>query len=515
MTDIKNVETKQKTQDYQKPKIGDTKPAEDKPAGKAGNPNGQNSPKRKKSKNQNKNKFSKNKSQENSASKARSSAPRVSSADHKGRYQMLVHSDSSHTHIAVMQGKQLTGYSISRDDYTEEEIYGNIYKGVVKNIYAGTEMAFVDIGTVKNAALHQNDMLTDQDDFDEQSQNRGLSPVDIALRPNQHVLCQVTKNPIAHKGARLTQEINLSGRYAILIPNRPSPLKISKKVPDSEKKRLRRILETVKPKEHGAIVRTEAAKVPDADIIKDFQLLLNLWKEIEESSKKSKAPSLVYRGANNTFRIIRDQFNEDFRSIVVDDGELYDEIADHLENAAPALANRLEFYDSHKEPLDLFEKYNVSSQLQKSLDPRVWLPSGGEIVIERTEAMTVVDVNTAKNTGTNNLEDTALTTNLEAATEIARQLRLHDIGGIIVIDFIDLKDESSKATLMKHLRSAMSEDVSGTRVENVSTFGLVQMTRKRIGESLLDSFSNVCDSCTGTGYNLNLDLMGTGTKTKN
>lgn len=417
---------------------------------------------------------------------------------YKGRYQMFVHRANSHTHTAVIQGKQLTEYSVSRDDYTEEEIFGNIYMAVARNIYAGTEMAFLDIGTSKNAVLHRGNMVTEMEDYDD-NEEHAAPPIDVALRPNQHVLCQVIKNPIDHKGGRLTQEISLPGRYVILIPNKKS-VAISRSIPTSEKKRLHRVLDRFRPKNHGIIVRTAATTASDSDIREDINLLVKQWQKIEEVSKRAGAPSLIYRGADVTFRNIRDKFNEEYRSLIVDDLSLYEEIMSYLKSVAPDLVDRVQFYDTQKEPLSLFDNYSVNEQLQKSLDKRVWLPSGGELVIERTEALTVVDVNTAKNTGTYNLEDTALNTNLEAAVEIVRQLRLRDIGGIIVIDFIDLRDKKSKVDLMKELRGALSQDPTKTQVDEISNFGIVQLTRKRIGEDLLGSFSNSCEECNGAGY---------------
>ncbi len=419
---------------------------------------------------------------------------------------MLVHKDASYTHTAIMQGKMLVEYSVSRDDYSADDIYGNIYKGVVKDIYAGTEMAFVNIGTEKNAALHKTDMMTMLEETDEGA--KVPSPIDVALRPKQQILCQITKNPIGHKGARLTLELNLPGRYVVMVPESKPTITCAKSLSDSQKKRLQRIVEKVRPENSGFIIRTVAMHAEDEDIVQDMNLLIKLWGEIQENAKKASAPSLIYRGADNTFRKIRDRFNEEFRSIVVDDKERYNQIYSYLENLAPALVDRVQFYDAEKEPVGLFAKYSVNPQLQKSLDKRVWLPSGGEIVIEGTEAMTVVDVNTARNTGSGNLENTALQTNIEAASEISRQLRLRDIGGIIVIDFIDLESKESRNEMMKRLKEALSEDPTRTYVENVSSLGTVQMTRKRIGEQLLDSFSKECDDCEGNGYILNQDFVG-------
>lgn len=497
------------------PKIGDTLPAPKRDGKGSSRANNQKEKRNKrKSSQQNGESAAGNQKRQNSNNRSRSQEDRqdVDTA-YKGRYQMFVHRVNSHTHTAVMQGKQLTEYSVSRDDYTEDEIFGNIYMGIARNIYAGTEMAFLDIGTSKNAVLHRGNMVTDTEDWDD-GENGTAPPIDVAIRPNQHVLCQVIKNPIAHKGARLTQEISLPGRYVILIPNKKS-LAISRSIASADKKRLNRVVERARPKDHGIIVRTAAVAASDSDIREDIKLLLSQWDKIEERSQRSGAPSIIYRGADVTFRNIRDKFNDEYRSLIVDNWDLYEEITSYLKSVAPDLADRIKYYDTEKETLSLFDRHNVNEQLQKSLDKRVWLPSGGELVIERTEALTVVDVNTARNTGTYNLEDTALNTNLEAAVEIVRQLRLRDIGGIIVIDFIDLRDKKSKVDLMRELRGALSQDPTKTQVDEISTFGIVQLTRKRIGEDLLGSFSNPCEDCNGAGYIMREDFAEVLSETKN
>ncbi len=519
MTSTKNLQRSQQNDASAGPRIGDTKPA---PLGVTKASKQNKKLKKQKAKSSQDGRGSKNHRNSKASGKSSSRSRPVEAvnlnaetadtpsksdkkaAQQRGRYQMLVHKESKHTHTAVMQGRQLTEYSVSRDGYKDDEIFGNIYLGVVKNVYAGTEMAFIDIGTSKNAALHQGDMIVDMEDYEEESKN--AVGIEAVLRPNQHIVCQVVKNPIAHKGARLTQEVSLPGRYVILIPNKKS-LAFSRGISDSGRKRLRRILNPILPKEHGIIVRTVAPQIAsDSEIKADLDILLEQWAAIEKTIKIASAPSLIYRGADNTFRTIRDKFGEDFRNIIIDDKDLYETIRGYIKASAPSLVERVEYYPAGQKSLGLFESHNVYPQLTKALDRRVWLPSGGELVIERTEAMTVVDVNTAKNTGTHNLEETALDTNLEAAVEIVRQLRLRDVGGIIVIDFIDLRDKKSRTVLMKEFRAALAQDATKTQVEDISTFGVVQLTRKRIGEDLSESFFKTCSECNGRGHVSNEDL---------
>ena len=300
-------------------------------------------------------------------------------------------------------------------------------------------------------------------------------------------MCQVTKNPIAHKGARLTQEISLAGRFVVLVPN-SSTFGISKRLPERERKRLRQILEKAKPAEHGVILRTAAQHITKEEIEQDVARLLEQWKSIENTAGMSKAPSLLYREPEMPFRMIREEFNKEYRSVVVDDISLYEETKAYLNSIAPALAERIEYHDPDSQSIPLFERFYIDEQLAKALDTKVWLPSGGSLIIEHTEALTVIDVNTGKNVGSSSLEETVYRNNLEAAKEVAHQLRLRDIGGIIVIDFVDMEKAKHKEDVIKTFRSELARDKTRTQVFGISELGLVEMTRKRIGEGLKQTF---------------------------
>ncbi len=413
-----------------------------------------------------------------------------------GRYQMVVSKQSDATHIAVLEGRTLIEYYVSRPSDDVFEIHGNIYLGRVENVLPGMEAAFVDIGTPKNAVLYRGDVQFDKDDYDTSA---GPPRIEQLLKPRQGVLCQVTKNPIAHKGARLTTEVSLPGRFVVLVPE-STTYGISKRLPDKERKRLRKILDRVKPDGHGIIVRTAAENITAEEIERDVHNLVDQWEQVSKLSKRSKSPALLYREPEMATRIIREEFNKDYRSVVIDDRALFDDVSEYVSMITPALADRVEFYDSSAESLPVFERYHVHEQLHKALDRKVWLPSGGSLIIEHTEALTVVDVNTGKNVGSSSLEETVFRNNLEAAEAVAHQLRLRDIGGIIVIDFVDMEDKSNRAEVLRTFRKALSRDKTRTQVFEISELGLAEMTRKRIGEGLLESLSSTCPHCEGRGH---------------
>ena len=419
-----------------------------------------------------------------------------------GRYLMCVSSSEGVTQIAVLEGRSLMEHYVSHPANDWSEIHGNVYLGKVQNVLPGMEAAFVDIGTPKNAVLYRGDLQFDDQDIDE------LSPVKIeeALKVNQKIVAQVTKNPIAHKGARLSQEVSLAGRFVVLIPESKT-FGISKRLPDSERRRLRSILDRIKPNEHGIIVRTAADGVTEEEISLDLSRLIQQWQDINSLAKKTKVPSLLYREPELVFRYIREEFNKDFRGVLIDDLELFEKVKNYAESVAPAIADRISFYDKKEEKLTLFERYHVHEQLMKSLDRKVWLPSGGSLIIESTEALTVIDVNTGKNVGSSSLEETVLANNLEAAEEIAHQLRLRDIGGIIVIDFIDMELGKNREVVANSLREALLRDKTRTQVFDISELGLVEMTRKRIGEGLIESFADECGDCSGRGFVLDEKLV--------
>ncbi|MEO8695504.1 MAG: Rne/Rng family ribonuclease [Acidimicrobiales bacterium] len=419
-----------------------------------------------------------------------------------GRYMMCVSVRPNVTQIAVLEGRSLVEHYVSRPADETTEIHGNIYLGRVQNVLPGMEAAFVDIGTPKNAVLYRGDVQYDPDDIEAKSEPR----IEQLLQAKQKILCQVTKNPIAHKGARLTQEVSLPGRFVVLIPN-SSTIGISKRLPDNERRRLRNLLDKVRPAGHGLILRTAAENVTADEIERDVNRLVSQWNEIDKLANTVNAPALLYREPDMALRVIREEFNADYRGVVIDDESLFEQVRDYVSAISPALADRIEYFDRTEEPLPLFERHHVHEQIHKALDRKVWLTSGGSLIIEHTEALTVIDVNTGKNVGSSSLEETVFRNNLEAADEIARQLRLRDIGGIIVIDFVDMERRENRDAVVRTFRDALARDKTRTQVFDISDLGLVEMTRKRIGEGLLESISTVCPECEGRGLKLQLSLL--------
>ncbi|HXQ59368.1 MAG TPA: Rne/Rng family ribonuclease, partial [Acidimicrobiales bacterium] len=421
-----------------------------------------------------------------------------------GRYLMCVHVRPHATQIAVLEGRTLVEHQVSRAADDATQIDGNIYRGRVQNVLPGMEAAFVDIGTPKNAVLYRGDVRFDRDDVETASNN--TMRIEQMLRAGQTILCQVTKNPIGAKGARLTQEVSLPGRFVVMVPN-SSAFGISKRLDDNERKRLRRIVDDVRPKGHGLIVRTAAEGASQEELGHDVERLAAQWAAIEAEAGRSSAPGLLYREPDLAVRSVREEFNREYRGVVIDDEELFLQVRDYIEQVNPELADRVELYDPVAENMPVFERFHVHEQLHKALDRKVWLPSGGSIIIERTEALTVIDVNTGKNVGTSNLEETVYRNNLEAAEEIARQLRLRDIGGIIVIDFIDMEIRENRDKVASALRSALARDKTRTQVFDISELGLIEMTRKRISEGLVESLSSTCPICEGRGIVLDETLL--------
>lgn len=393
---------------------------------------------------------------------------------------------------------------VSRPADDVSQIHGNVYVGRVQNVLPGMEAAFVDIGTPKNAVLYRGDVQYDREDIEQAGS--GPPRIEKMLKAGQNIICQVTKNPIGAKGARLTQEVSLPGRYVVLIPN-TSTYGISKRLPDDERRRLRQLLDRVKPKEHGIIVRTAAEGATAEEIENDVLRLVEQWKQIEGLAKRAKSATLLYREPDLTVRVIREEFNNDYRRVVIDDRKLYESVRDYVASINPTLADRVEFYDTSKEKLPLFERHHVHEQLHRALDRKVWLPSGGSLIIEHTEAFTVIDVNTGKNVGRSSLEETVFKNNLEAAVEVARQLRLRDIGGIIVVDYIDMERKENRDEVIRVFREALARDKTRTQVFEISELGLCEMTRKRIGEGLLESYSTTCPTCEGRGVVFDKELL--------
>ena len=423
-----------------------------------------------------------------------------------GRYLMVVHTQPEATQIAVLEGRTLIQHVVSRPQNDSSEIDGNIYLARVQNVLPGMEAAFVDIGTPKNAVLYRGDLRSEPDEHDAPKAQRDDIRIEQLLKAGQEILCQVTKNPIAHKGARLTQEVSLPGRFVVLVPGSDT-CGISKRLPDDERKRLRRILDGIRPPGQGIIVRTAAEGCTEDEIRRDVSRLVGQWEQIEALTKGSGAPRLLYREPDIAVRFIREELTKDFRGVILDDPALHAEVLSYVTSINPELADRIELHDRAADPLPLFERHHVHEQLHKALDRKVWLASGGSLIIERTEALTVIDVNTGRNVGRTNLEETVFRNNLEAADEVARQLRLRDIGGIIVIDFVDMEVKENRDQVSKRFRQALARDKTRVQVFDISELGLVEMTRKRISEGLVESLSETCPVCSGRGFTLRADLL--------
>ena len=420
-----------------------------------------------------------------------------------GRYFMAVQVRPGMAQVAVLEGRNLIEHYVSRPADDVAQIHGNIYVGRVQNVLPGMEAAFVDIATPKNAVLYRGDVQYDAEDIEQAGKNLRIEDI---LRNKQLIICQVTKNPIGHKGARLTQEVSLPGRFVVLIPN-STTYGISKRLPDDVRKRLRGILDRVKPAEHGLIVRTAAEAATEEELHADMTILLDQWEDIAARAAKAQRPTLLYREPELAVRVIREEFNADYRGVMIDDERLYNEVRRYVAAFNPDLADRIEYYDPAATGLSLFEKQHVHEQVHKALDRKVWLPSGGSLIIEHTEALTVIDVNTGKNVGTSNLEATVFHNNMEAAEEIAKQLRLRDIGGIIVIDFIDMEIRENRAKVVEAFRNALAHDKTRSQIFDISELGLVEMTRKRIGEGLLREYSEECPECQGRGVMVDYSLL--------
>jgi ribonuclease E len=401
---------------------------------------------------------------------------------------MLVTEGAERTQIGVLEGQTLVEHYVTRK--AGRSMVGNIYLGRVQNVLPGMEAAFIDIGRGRNAVLYAGEVNYSEEDLD------GEAPrIEKVLKAGQPVLVQVTKDPIGAKGARLTAQVSLAGRYLVLQPE-DNTFGISRRLPEEERARLRDILKEVRPKGLGLIVRTAAEGASADDLRADLARLQARWEGVERKANKASAPAVIYSEPELVVRVIRDIFSPDFAELVVDDDELYQRVLEYLQEVAPDLLPKLRRHDG---ALPLFEDYRVIEQIHKALERKVWLPSGGSIVIDRTEAMTVIDVNTGKFVGRANLEETVVANNLEAADEVVRQLRLRDIGGIIIIDFIDMLFERNQQAVVDRLRDALTRDKTKSQVMEVSSLGLVQMTRKRVSGGLLDSFSETCPTCDGRG----------------
>ncbi len=408
---------------------------------------------------------------------------------------MVVRQHDDRTQIAVMEDNVLVEHYV--DKASHQSYVGNVYLGKVQNVLPSMEAAFVDIGKGRNAVLYAGEVNFDASGLEGESKR-----IESALKSGQSILVQVTKDPIGHKGARLTSQVSLPGRYLVYVPG-ANMTGISRKLPDTERSRLKQILKQVMPENAGVIVRTAAEGASEEELSRDVARLAAQWEAIEKKAKTASAPDLLYSEPDLTLRVVRDIFNEDFTSLVIASDSEWDLVDEYVRYVAPQLAGRMKRWDDDS---DVFAAYRIDEQLAKALERKVWLPSGGSLVIDNTEAMTVIDVNTGKFTGQGgNLEQTVTRNNLEAAEEIVRQLRLRDVGGIIVIDFIDMVLESNRELVLRRLLECLARDRTKHQVAEVTSLGLVQMTRKRVGSGLLEAFSVPCEHCNGRGLLISLE----------
>ncbi len=411
---------------------------------------------------------------------------------------MCVREHGDRTQIAVLEDGILVEHYVNRAE--SSSMVGNVYLGKVQNVLPSMEAAFVDIGRGRNAVLYAGEVNWEAAGLEGQPKR-----IELALKSGDPVLVQVTKDPIGHKGARLTSQISLPGRFLVYVPE-GSMTGISRKLPDTERSRLKSILKDVVPSGAGVIVRTAAEGATEEQLTADVTRLAAQWADITKKTKSASAPSLLYGEPDLAIKVVRDIFNEDFTTLLVQGDSTWQTLSDYIGWVAPDLLPKLEKW---VEPSDLYASHRIDEQLAKALDRKVWLPSGGSLVIDRTEAMTVVDVNTGKFTGQGgNLEETVTKNNLEAAEEIVRQLRLRDIGGIIVVDFIDMVLESNRDLVLRRLVECLGRDRTKHQVAEVTSLGLVQMTRKRIGQGLLEVFSTQCEHCAGRGHIVSAEPVG-------
>jgi len=411
--------------------------------------------------------------------------------------QIVVNFTPRETRIAVLEDGRLMEFRVER----EERVVGSIYKGIVQNVLPGMDAAFVDIGLERNAFLYVADILPEDEGDGEspagikRSELRRRKIKDL-LKPGQEVMVQVIKGPRGTKGARVSTRIALPGRYVVLMPTL-NHLGVSRKIEDrKERDRLKRIGEKIRPEGFGLIMRTECEQRTQTELKQDVRYLQNAWSTVVESAKSHRAPSCVYRDQSLLYRTLRDIVTEDVTKIVIDDPDEFEKVHAVTEILMPKLRDRIFLYDGDN---PIFDHYNIEKDLERLLDNKVWLKSGSYLVIDEMEAITAIDVNTGKHVGTVNLADTILQANLEASEEVGRQLRLRDIGGIIVVDFIDMASANDRKKLLKHFQEVLKRDRARTRVGRISSLGLVEMTRKRTGESVTESITSLCPECEGQG----------------
>ncbi len=413
------------------------------------------------------------------------------------------HQGARYTQIAVLEDGIVVEHFVT--SAASASLVGNIYLGIVQNVLPSMEAAFVDIGRGRNGVLYAGEV-----NWEAAGLGGANRKIEQALKPGDYVVVQVSKDPVGHKGARLTTQVSLAGRYLVYVPG-ASSTGISRKLPDTERQRLKEILREVVPADAGVIIRTASEGVKEEDIRADVDRLQQRWGQIEATAVETKekaagAAVALYEEPDVLVKVIRDLFNEDFAKLIVAGDEAWITITEYVSSVAPELTSKLDKYEAGEDRPDVFAVHRIDEQLAKAMDRKVWLPSGGTLVIDRTEAMTVIDVNTGKFTGSGgNLEQTVTKNNLEAAEELVRQLRLRDIGGIVVIDFIDMVLESNRDLVLRRLTEALARDRTRHQVSEVTSLGLVQLTRKRLGTGLVEAFSTSCPQCAGRGILLHAD----------
>ena len=400
--------------------------------------------------------------------------------------QMLISSSNGVSKVAILEGPTLVQYYSSEN--TGKSKVGNIYLGKVKNVLPGMEAAFVSFGEEKNGVLYVADI-------EGSTKN---SKIENLLKADQEILVQVVKDAMGEKGARLTGQISLPGRYLVLIPNSKTK-GISRRLADNDRERLDKIIRKIKPNNFGVIVRTAAEGVSEESLKVDIEKLVEEWKTVS-NYQSGDAPKLIHKEPDVSIKVIREHLNSTFKKVLIDKKSQHDQVKEYVKLTSPEILDIVDHYDDQ---LGLFERYHIEDQIKKALDRKVWLPSGGHLIIDRTEALTVIDVNTGKFVGKNSLEETVYENNLEAAEEIARQLRLRDIGGIIVIDFIDMESQKKQQNLLNKFKQELAKDKTRTQVFDISRLGLVEMTRKNVAAGLIESFSDECEKCNGRGLIIN------------
>ena len=414
---------------------------------------------------------------------------------------IIVNCDNRATRVALLEKGKLVELDIERP--LQHRVVGNLYKGIVANVLPGMQASFVDIGLEKNAFLYVDDIFTDLDD---ESPPPVRSTIDKLLRAGEEIMVQVIKEPYGSKGARVTGQITIPGRYLVLVPG-ADYIGVSRRIESqAERDRLRREVEKLKPDQLGLIVRTVAEGVETEVMAQDLQFLVQLWNRISTRFQQKTAPSILYQDLSLTCRIARDLFVEEFSSFLIDNEHEYDKVREIVDYISPHLKNKVKYY---QEAEPIFERYGVEVEIEKALARQVWLKSGGYLVFDETEALTVVDVNTGRYIGRRNLADTILKTNLEAAEEIARQIRLRDIGGIIIIDFIDMTIEDHRRKVVDKLNIAIKNDRTKTYVLGITNLGLVEMTRKKIRQDLSEYLQQPCPYCAGSGRVLTALVVST------